>query len=127
MQVADFKGKRKSVLEILAPHGLAAGRVLIAGLGDLKTLTVRDWMDIGGAVRGKLHAKVREADAVFLDFNLWWRKRRLPSAWASHYAATLSGSTNPKLLPGTGRMKARRKAAPQCRGCKRFLAVGRGA
>ena len=66
MQVADFKGKRKSVLEILAPHGLAAGRVLIAGLGDLKTLTVRDWMDIGGAVRGKLHAKVREADAVFL-------------------------------------------------------------
>jgi leucyl aminopeptidase len=66
MQVADFKRKRKAILEILAPHGLAAGRVLIAGLGDMKTLTASDWMEIGGAVRGKLSAKVREADAVFL-------------------------------------------------------------
>ena len=66
MQVADFKRKRKSVIEILAPHGLAAGRVLIAGVGDQKTLNTQEWMDIGGAVRGKLHAKAREADAVFL-------------------------------------------------------------
>jgi leucyl aminopeptidase len=65
MQVAGFKRKRKSVVEILAPHGLAAGRVLIAGLGDRKTLNTREWMEIGGAIRGKLHAKVREADAVF--------------------------------------------------------------
>ena len=66
MQVADFKRKRKSVIEILAPHGLAAGRLLIAGVGDQKTLNAQEWMDIGGAVRGKLHAKAREADAVFL-------------------------------------------------------------
>ncbi len=65
MQVSDFKRKRKSAIEILAPHGLAAGRVLIAGLGDQKTLNAREWMDIGGAVRGKLHAKVQEADVVF--------------------------------------------------------------
>ncbi len=65
MQLADFKRKKKSVLEILAPHGISAGRLLIAGAGDLKSLTARDWMDIGGAVRGKLHAKVREADAIF--------------------------------------------------------------
>ncbi len=65
MQVTGFKRKKRSAIEILAPHGLSAGRLLIAGVGDAKTLTTRDWMDIGGAVRGKLHAKVREADAVF--------------------------------------------------------------
>ncbi len=65
MQITDFKRKKKSTIEILAPHGVAAGRLLIAGLGDAKALSARDWMEIGGAVRGKLHAKVREADAVF--------------------------------------------------------------
>jgi leucyl aminopeptidase len=65
MQITDFKRKKKSTVEILAPHGVAAGRLLIAGLGDPKTLKARDWMEIGGAIRGKLHAKVREADVVF--------------------------------------------------------------
>lgn len=36
LKVSAFKGKRKAVIEILAPHGLAAGRVLIVGTGDQK-------------------------------------------------------------------------------------------
>ena len=65
LEVSAFRKKRKAIVEILAPHGLPAGRLLIAGLGDAKTLNARDWMDIGGAVRGKLPAKADEADAVF--------------------------------------------------------------
>jgi leucyl aminopeptidase len=65
LQVSAFKGKRKSIVEILAPHGLAAGRLLIAGVGDPKTLNGREWLEIGGAVRGKIPAKEQEADIVF--------------------------------------------------------------
>jgi leucyl aminopeptidase len=65
IQVTAFKGKRKNIIEILAPHGLSAGRLLIAGVGDPKTLDAREWTEIGGAVRGKIPAKAHEADIVF--------------------------------------------------------------
>ena len=65
MDIAAFKRKRKSVVEILAPHGLAAARLLLVGVGDAKTLNAREWMEIGGAVRGKLPAKTLEADVIF--------------------------------------------------------------
>jgi leucyl aminopeptidase len=65
MNVAAFKRKRKSVVEILAPHGLAAGRLVLVGVGDPKTLNAREWMEIGGAVRGKLPAKTADADIIF--------------------------------------------------------------
>lgn len=64
MQVAAFKRKRKAAIEILAPHGISAGRLVIIGIGDPSTLNVREWMDIGGVVRGKL-PKAGEADVVF--------------------------------------------------------------
>ena len=64
IQVSAFKRRRKNSIEILAPHGLAAGRLLIVGTGDPKTLNAREWLDIGGAVRGKL-PKAGEADIVF--------------------------------------------------------------
>ena len=65
MEIAAFKRKRKSVVEILAPHGLSAGRLMIVGIGDPKTLNAREWMEIGGVVRGKLPAKTKEADVMF--------------------------------------------------------------
>ncbi len=64
IQVSAFKKRRKNAIEILAPHGLSAGRLLIVGTGDPKTLNAREWMDIGGAVRGKL-PKTGEAGIVF--------------------------------------------------------------
>jgi leucyl aminopeptidase len=60
-----FKPKLKSMLEILAPYGLDAGRLLFAGVGDTKALTERDWMEIGGAVRGKLSGRAIEAGVLF--------------------------------------------------------------
>jgi leucyl aminopeptidase len=65
MNVAAFKRKRKSIVEILAPHGVSAGRLVLVGIGDPKTLDAREWMEIGGAVRGKLPAKTADADIMF--------------------------------------------------------------
>ncbi len=65
MEISAFKRKRKSIVEILAPHGVAAGRLLLVGVGEPKTLNAREWMEIGGVVRGKLPAKTSEADIVF--------------------------------------------------------------
>ncbi|MGA7323045.1 MAG: leucyl aminopeptidase [Rhodomicrobium sp.] len=65
MQVSGFKRKRKSTVEILAPAGNSAGRLLLVGLGDPKSLKELDWLDIGGTVRGKLHGKHIEAEAFF--------------------------------------------------------------
>ncbi len=65
MEISAFKRKRKSIVEILAPHGLAAGRLMLVGLGEPKTLNAREWMEIGGAVRTKLPTKTSEADIVF--------------------------------------------------------------
>ncbi|MBT3069845.1 leucyl aminopeptidase [Rhodomicrobium sp. Az07] len=65
IEVAEFKPKRRNLLEILAPHGLKASRLLLVGIGDAKTLTHRDWMDLGGLVRGKLPKKAAEVDVVF--------------------------------------------------------------
>jgi leucyl aminopeptidase len=65
MSVADFKRKRKSVVEILAPHGVDASRLMLVGVGDARTLNEAEWLEIGGAVRGKLPAKALEADVIF--------------------------------------------------------------
>ncbi len=65
LEIAAFKRKRKSMVEILAPHGLSASRLILVGVGETKTLDAREWTEIGGAVRGKLPARTAEADVVF--------------------------------------------------------------
>jgi leucyl aminopeptidase len=65
MEVSAFKRERKTFVEILAPSGLSAGRILLVGVGEAKNMTRGDWVEIGGAVRGKLPAKAIEADIVF--------------------------------------------------------------
>ncbi len=65
LKAADFKRKRKGTVEILAPAGLKADRLLIVGLGEAGTLRARDWLELGGAVRGKLTGKGIHACAIF--------------------------------------------------------------
>ena len=38
---------------------------MLVGVGELKSLNPREWMEIGGAVRAKLPTKTSEADIVF--------------------------------------------------------------
>lgn len=54
MKAAEFSGDAKSFLEILAPNGLGASRVLLAGLGDIEKADARLFEDLGGEAAAKL-------------------------------------------------------------------------
>ncbi|MTI17604.1 leucyl aminopeptidase [Rhodobacteraceae bacterium RKSG542] len=65
-EVAAFKGKKSSMLDLLVPAGVNAGRVLVVGLGKADELSAQDWTLIGGEVYGKLKAlKVAAAEVCF--------------------------------------------------------------
>src|SRR6202453_2634238 len=52
----QFKGKSGSVLDILAPEGLKASRLIVVGTGKLSAIKNYDFLKLGGAVAGKLRA-----------------------------------------------------------------------
>ncbi|MEM1049639.1 MAG: leucyl aminopeptidase [Pseudomonadota bacterium] len=52
MAVAEFKGKKKSILEIIAPHGLELDRIYLIGLGGADDRKPSDWRDLGGVCAG---------------------------------------------------------------------------
>ena len=49
-----FKGKSGSALDILAPQGLKAARLIVVGAGKLSALKEQDFLKWGGAISGKL-------------------------------------------------------------------------
>lgn len=61
---ANFKGKSGSVLDIVAPAGLQANRLLVAGVGKAADLKDFDIMKLGGAVAGKIPAGADAATIV---------------------------------------------------------------
>ncbi|OQP85708.1 leucyl aminopeptidase [Rhizobium rhizosphaerae] len=60
-----FKARALSVLDIVAPQGLAADRLIVLGMGEAEKLTAHDWLKAGGAAAAKL--KRAETVTVFLD------------------------------------------------------------
>jgi leucyl aminopeptidase len=52
----QFKGKSGSALDILAPEGLKASRLIVVGTGKLSAIKNYDFLKLGGAVAGKLRA-----------------------------------------------------------------------
>jgi len=52
----QFKGKSGSTLDILAPEGLKAERLIVVGAGKLSALKDSDFPKLGGAATGKLRA-----------------------------------------------------------------------
>ena len=51
-----FKGKSGSTLDILAPEGLKASRLIVVGAGKLSAIKDNDFLKLGGAAAGKLLA-----------------------------------------------------------------------
>jgi leucyl aminopeptidase len=51
-----FKGKNGAALDILAPEGLKANRLIVVGVGKLADLKDNDFLKLGGTVAGKLGA-----------------------------------------------------------------------
>jgi leucyl aminopeptidase len=52
----QFKGKSGSALDVLAPEGLKASRLIVVGAGKLSAIKDYDFLKLGGAVAGKLRA-----------------------------------------------------------------------
>jgi leucyl aminopeptidase len=52
----QFKGKNRSILDILAPQGLKARRLIVVGVGKSAELKDHDFLRLGGTVAGKLKA-----------------------------------------------------------------------
>src|SRR5665213_211495 len=51
-----FKGKSGAVLDILAPQGLKASRLMVVGIGKLSAIKDNDFLKAGGVIAGKLRA-----------------------------------------------------------------------
>ena len=52
----QFKGKNGAILDILAPQGLKAKRLIVVGVGKPAELKDSDFLKLGGTVAGKLRA-----------------------------------------------------------------------
>ncbi|GHB17765.1 putative cytosol aminopeptidase [Pseudovibrio japonicus] len=64
-KTADFTGKKSGIMHLLAPEGLNAERLIVAGLGKVDELNEQDWVNLGGEVAGKLLAlKVENAEVT---------------------------------------------------------------
>jgi leucyl aminopeptidase len=57
----DFKGKNGSVLEIVAPSGLDASRLIIIGVGKGRDLKAQDFVKLGGVAMGRIPAAASSA------------------------------------------------------------------
>jgi leucyl aminopeptidase len=60
----QFKGKNGSTLDILAPQGLKAKRLIVVGTGKVAELKEKDFLKLGGTVAGKLGAGTRTVTIV---------------------------------------------------------------
>ena len=58
----NFKGKSGTVLDIVAPAGLKASRLVVVGLG--KASDLKDFVKLGGAAMGRIPAGAAEATIV---------------------------------------------------------------
>ncbi|NRP18478.1 Cytosol aminopeptidase [Ensifer adhaerens] len=64
-KIKKFSGKAFSTLDILAPHGSPADRIIVLGLGNPDALTDHDWLKAGGAAAAKLRGA--EKATIFID------------------------------------------------------------
>jgi leucyl aminopeptidase len=64
-KVAKFSGKAASVLDIVAPHGSAADRLVVLGFGKTEALTAHSWLKAGGSATANL--KGADTVTIFLD------------------------------------------------------------
>jgi leucyl aminopeptidase len=54
---ADFKGRKRQTLEVLAPQKIDVQRIVVVGLGASSELNEADWVNLGGLVHAQLSAR----------------------------------------------------------------------
>ncbi len=65
--VADFKGKYKSSVEILAPAKVSIDRLIVCGLGRPAGLSEQQLVDLGGAILAQLQARKGSSASILID------------------------------------------------------------
>jgi leucyl aminopeptidase len=60
----QFKGKSGAALDILAPDGIKADRLIVIGLGKPSDLKEKDFLKFGGVTAGKLNAGSHAATVI---------------------------------------------------------------
>ncbi len=63
----EFKGKKKTSLDILVPEKLGLSRLLVIGVDQLKDYAGKDWLELGGVIRGKLSGRDGPAVTLVLE------------------------------------------------------------
>jgi len=67
MEVTDFKGKKDSSVDLLAPSNLNCSRIVLGGLGNAEELNSEEWLNLGGKVRGAVTGKEAPEAHIYLD------------------------------------------------------------
>lgn len=64
MQAERFTGKSGKGIDLLAPAGLDASRLLVMGVGKPADLKAFDWLKLGGAIMGRLPAAAKDVSVI---------------------------------------------------------------
>jgi leucyl aminopeptidase len=67
-EAADFKGKTKSSIELLALPKVDVSRVLVVGSGKTAEHTGTDWEALGGATLGTITGRKGKSASIVVDF-----------------------------------------------------------
>ena len=84
MKVAGFTGKADSVIEVLAPKGVSASRVLLVGVGKTGDLNTATLEKAGGIIAGRLQKDKETSGAVIVEDV---SSARIPAAEAAAHVA----------------------------------------
>jgi leucyl aminopeptidase len=66
-EITGFKGKKDSIVDLLAPQGLKSVRLVLAGTDKTVSYGPEDWLNLGGSIRGLLTGKEGPTAHVFLE------------------------------------------------------------
>ena len=66
-EAAQFKGKRKSTVELLAPPRIGVSRLVLLGTGKATDLKENDWTLLGGTAAGAISARKTKSASIIVE------------------------------------------------------------
>jgi leucyl aminopeptidase len=66
-EAAQFKGKKKTTAEVLAPPRIGVGRLVLLGVGKTGDLKENDWVMLGGAAGGAMSARKSKSASLIAE------------------------------------------------------------
>ncbi len=66
-EAAQFKGKKKSTAELLAPARIGASRLVLLGIGKAHDLKENDWVTLGGTAAGVISTRKSKSASLIAE------------------------------------------------------------